>query len=233
MTRWPLLLPLPAVSTSPSRLRRSSSSIVTKSPLHHSSPASCRRAVHRRSAAPSITVHLPSRCPSPPITVVLSVHHCRARAIPCRREAVARCPSPPRSRHAVPHSRGAVAPSLAVEEPSRSRRAVHCHRGAVTPYYLTIKEPSAVWTDDSGHSSRPSKPLVVRLVVALPLLTPPPPIRRRLTLRPSPFVPLVCPASCPVSSLLTPPPPICQCLRLSSRRRLLLSRPYRASRPAG
>jgi hypothetical protein len=36
-----------------------------------------------------------------------------------------------------------------------------------------------------------------------------------------------------VSSLLTPPPPICQRLRLSSRRCLLLSRPSRASRPAG
>jgi hypothetical protein len=49
--------------------------------------------------------------------------------------------------------------------------------------YLTIKEPSAVSTDDSGHSSRPSKPLNVRLVVVLPLLTPPPPICRHLTLR--------------------------------------------------
>jgi hypothetical protein len=132
----------------------------------------------------------------------------------------------------------ALAPSLAVEEPSRrpspsrSRRAVHCRRGAVGPY-LTIKEPSAVSTDDSGHSSRPSKPLVVQLVVALPLLTPPPPICRRLSLRPSPFVPLVRPAGCPVSSLLTPPPPICRRLRLSSRRRLLLSRPSRASHPAG
>ena len=209
MTRWPLLLPPPAVSTSPSRSRRSSSPIVVKSPSRHSSPSSCRRAVHRRSAAPSITVHLPSRCPSPPIAVVLSVHRRRARAVPCRRGAVARRPSP-----------------------SRSRRAIHCCRGAVAPY-LTIKEPSAVSTDDSGHSSRPSKPLVVRLVVALPLLTPPPPICRRLSLRPSPFVPLVHPASCPVSSLLTPPPPICQRLRLSSRRCLLLSRPSRASRPAG
>ena len=206
MTRWPLLLPPPAVSRSPSRSRRSSSPIVVKSPSRHSSPSSCRRAVHRRSAAPSITVHSPSRCP---ITVVLSVHRCRARTVPCRRGAVARRPSP-----------------------SRSRRAIHCCRGAVAPY-LTIKEPSAVSTDDSGHSSRPSKPLVVRLVVVLPLLTPPPPICRRLSLRPSPFVPLVHPASCPVSSLLTPPPPICQRLRLSSRRRLLLSRPSRASRPAG
>ena len=57
-------------------------------------------------------------------------------------------------------------------------------------------------TDDSGHSSRPFKPLVVRLVVALPLLTPTPPICRRLSLRPSPFMPLVRPADCPVSLLL-------------------------------
>jgi hypothetical protein len=36
----------------------------------------------------------------------------------------------------------------------------------------------------------------------LPLLTPPPPICRRLSLRPSPFVHLVHPASCPLSRLL-------------------------------
>ena len=217
MTRWPLLLPPPAVSTSPSRSRRSSSSIVVKSPSRRSSPSSCRCVVHRRSAAPSITVHSPSRCPSPPIAVVLSVHRRRARAVPRRR--------------------GDDAPSLTVEEPlrrpspSRSRHAIHCRRGAVAPY-LTIKEPSAVSTDDSGHSSRPSKPLVVRLVVALPLLTPPPPICRRPSLRPSPFMPLVRPAGCPVSSLLTLPTPICRRLRLSLRRRLL-SHPSQASRPAG
>ena len=205
------------MSTSPSRSRRSSLSIVVKSPLHRSSPSSCRRTIHHRSAAPSITVHSPLGCPLPPIAVVLSVHRRRARAVPCRR--------------------GAVAPSLTVEEPlcrpspSRSRRAVHCRRGAVTPY-LIIKELSAVSTDNSGHSSRPSKPLV-RLVVTLPLLTPPPPICRRLSLRPSPFVPLVHPADCPISSLLTPPPPICRCLRLSSRRHLLFSCPSRASRLAG
>ena len=223
MTHWPLLLPPPAVSTLPLRLRRSSLFIVVKSPSHHSLPPSCcRHAVHRRSAAPSITIHLPSRCPSPPIAVVLSVH-CRAVEEPSR---------------AVPHRRGAVTPSLTVEEPlrrplpSRSRHAVHCRRGAVMPY-LTIKEPLAVSADDSGHSSHPSKPLVVWLVAVLPLLTPLPPICRRLSFWPSSFVPLVCPASCPVSSLLTPPPPICQRLRLSSRRRLLLSRPSRASCPAG
>jgi hypothetical protein len=138
--------------------------------------------------------------------------------------------------HAVPRRGGAVASSLTVEEPSRrpspsrSRRAVPHHRGAVAPY-LAIKEPSAVSSDDSGHSSRPSKPLVW-LVVALSLLTLPPPICRRPSLWPSPFVPLVRPAGCRVSLLLTPPPPICRRLRLSSCRRLL-SRPSQASRPAG
>ena len=43
MTCWPLLLPPPAVSTSPSLSRRSSSSIVAKSPSRRSSPSSCRR----------------------------------------------------------------------------------------------------------------------------------------------------------------------------------------------
>ena len=155
---------------------------------------------------------------------------------------VVRRPSPSRSRRAVPHRRGAVAPSLAVKEPS-----------AVAPY-LIIKEPLAVSTDNSGHSSRPSEPLV-RLVVTLPLLTPPPPICRRLSLRPSPFVPLVLLAGCPVSSLLicqrfplshravasschahlgplvrlvkaspllTPPPPICGIIESSQRSSLML-----------
>jgi hypothetical protein len=82
---------------------------------------------------------LPSRCPSPPITVVLSVHCHRARAVPCHRGAIARRPLLSRSRRTVPHRRGAVAPSLAVKEPSRrplpsrSRRAVphHHHQGAI------------------------------------------------------------------------------------------------------
>jgi len=78
-------------------------------------------------------------------------------------------------------------PSIAIKEPSCAvpRRqgacVVHCRRGAGAPY-LTIKEPSALSTDDSGHSSRPSQALV-RLVVALPLLTLPLPICRRLSLR--------------------------------------------------
>jgi hypothetical protein len=66
---------------------------------------------------------------------------------------------------AVPCHRGAVALSLTIQEPSRrpsllrSRCAVHCRRGAVAPY-LTVNEVSAMSADDSGHSSRPSKPLV-------------------------------------------------------------------------
>jgi hypothetical protein len=183
MPHWPLLLPPPAVSISPSRSRRFSSSIVVESPLRRPSPSSSRCAVHRRCAAPSITINLPSRRPSSPIAVVLLVHCRRARAIPRRQGAVARHPSPLRSHCAVHCHRGAVAPSLAIKEPShrplpsRSRCAVHCHRGAVAPY-LAIKEPPAMSTDDSGHSSRPSQ-----VVVALPLLTLPPPICRRLSLR--------------------------------------------------
>jgi len=141
MMHWPLLLPPPAVSTSPSRSCHSSSSIVVKSPSRNSSPSSCRRAVHCHSTALSITVYSPSRCPSPPIAVVLSVHCRRARAVPRRR--------------------GAVAPSLTVEEPSRrpspsrSRRAIHCRRGAFAPY-LTIKELSAVLTDDFATRLTPT-----------------------------------------------------------------------------
>ena len=159
-------------------------------------PPSCRRAVHCLRAAPSITVNLPSCCPSPPITVVLLVHRRRARAAPRRGGAVVRRPSLWRSRPAVP-----------------------CHQGAVAPA-IAVKEPSSVLTDDSGHSSCPSKPLV-RLVVVLPLLTPPPPICWRPSLWPLPFVPVVLPAGCRISLLLTPPSPICWCLRLSSRCHLL------------
>jgi hypothetical protein len=216
MTRWPLLLPPPAVSTSPSRSRRSSSSIVVKSPLRRSSPLSCRRAIHRRRAAPSITIHSESRCPSPPIAVVLSVHRRRACTVSYR-------PSPSRSHRAVPRRRGAVVPSIAVEEPSRCTLPSRINR----PCRLTTL---------ATHLAPPSSKPLVRLVDTLPLLTPPPP---PICLRPAPliaaiafFVPLVRPAGCPVSSLLTPPPPICRRLRLSLRRRLL-SRPSRASCPAG
>ena len=150
MPRWPLLLPPPAVSisTSPSRSRGSSSSIVIKveSPLcRPPSPSSCRHgcAVPRRCAAPSIILYSPLRRPSPPIAFVLSVHRRRARAV----EAPSRRPSP-----------------------SRSRCAVHCRRGAAC----------RLTTPATRHA--PPRPLV-RMVVALPLLTPPPSICRRLSLR--------------------------------------------------
>ena len=222
MTCWPLLL-LPRACAVPHR---------PLSSIHH-------RAVPRPRVAVAPSISIAPRRPSP------STHHC----------AVHRCPSPlslcsqsiaaalapslavEEPSRAVLCCQGSVALSLTVEEPScpplpsRSCRAVHCRRGAVAPY-LIIKEPSAVLTDNSGYSSCPSKPHVW-LVVTLPLLMPPPPICRRLSLRPLPFVPLVCPADYPVSLLLTPPPPICWRLRLSSRRHLLLSRPSRASRPAG
>ena len=69
--------------------------------------------------------------------------------------------------------------------------------------YLTIKEPFAVSTDDSGHSSRPSqasRPDGCRVAslhsAAFHLPVP--------LIAASPFVPLVRPAGCRVSSLLTP-----------------------------
>ena len=139
MPCWPLLLPPPAVSisTSPSRLRGSSSSIVieVESPSCRPSPSSCRRGrtIPCRRAVPSITLYSPSRRSSPPIAVVLSVHRRRARAVPRRR--------------------GAIAPSLAVKEPL-------CRP---LPYHA------------------PPWPLIW-MVVALPLLTPPPSICRCLSL---------------------------------------------------
>ena len=109
MPRWRLLLSPPAVSTSPlrSRLPRRPSS----SSHHHAIPR------HRVAVAPSTAV-APHR-PSP------SIHH----------HAVHRRPSPLFSRSIA----AALALSLAVEEPSRrplpsrSRRAVPCRRGAVAP----------------------------------------------------------------------------------------------------
>ena len=187
MPRWPLLLPLPAVSTStsPSRSPGSSSSIVVESPSHRPSPSSCHRGctVPCCCAAPSITLNLPLRRTLPLIAVVLSVHRRHAHAVPRQRGAVAPSlavkeplchplPSPLRSHRAVPCRQGAAAPSLTVEEPlrhplpSRSRRAVPCHQGLTTP----------------ATCHAPPRPLV-RMVVALPLLTPPPTIFRRLSLR--------------------------------------------------
>jgi len=156
--------------------------------------------VHRRrvTITPSLAVELPlqSRRPSssrralhhPQFAIARSIaahHHCALGPLPlCLHH-----PLQSRSRFAVPRRQGAVAPSLAVKEPlrrpslpSRSHCSVHCHQGAVAPY-LAIKEPSAVSTDDSGHSSRPPPRPLVPMVVALPLLTPPPSICGHLSLR--------------------------------------------------
>ena len=97
----------------------------------------------------------------------------------------------------------------------------------------SIPPPRTVSTDNSGHSSRPThascragcrvaSPHAAASHLPAPLIAA------------SPFVPLVRPAGCHVSSLLTLPHPICQRPRLSSlSRHRLLSRPSQASHPAG
>ena len=133
MTRWPLLLPPSAVLTSPLRSRRSSSSIVVKSPSRHSSPSSCCRAVHRRSAcrpSPSIR-HRAVHCHLSPLCSLSRSHHALSLAVEepsCR-------PSPSRSCRAAPRRRGAIAPSIAIEEPScrTSPSRSHCPCRLTTP----------------------------------------------------------------------------------------------------
>jgi len=219
MPRWPLLLLLPAVSTSTS---------LTRFLIVHR-----RRVTIAPSLAVKLPLSLPSRCtlhhpqfvivPSPPIAVVLSVHHRRARAVPRANEEPSRRPLPSRSRRAVHCCRhqGAIAPSLAVKEPSRrpspsrSHRAVPRRQGSVAPSIaVAVEEPSravphrrgavapsiAVAIEEPSRRTSPSRshrpcllttpatchapprPLV-RMVVALPLLMPPPSIFRRLSLR--------------------------------------------------
>jgi hypothetical protein len=133
MPCWPLLLPPPAVSTStstlPSRSRGSSPSVVVESPLCYG------RAFPRHHAAPSITLNLPSRRPSP-----LCSWSIAAALVPC----------------------------LAVEEPSRRTSPSRSRR------------PCRLTTPATRHT--PPRPLI-RMVVALPLLTPPPSICRCLSLR--------------------------------------------------
>jgi hypothetical protein len=106
MPRWPIALTAGRVDIAIA-LAPSLSSIVVESPSCRPSPSSCRRAVHRHCTTPSITVNSPSRRPSPPIRCALGVSPPHSR-----------CPLPSRSRHAVHCCRGAVAPSLVVEEPS-------------------------------------------------------------------------------------------------------------------
>ena len=209
---WPLSLPPPAVLTLPSR-----SCHVELLPRH---PSPSRRAIHHCQVAivPSITAH---RCcalsPSPS-------HSC--------------CPSPSRSH--PPHR----------PLPSRSRHVIHCRREAFVlslfveelsprPLPLTIEEPSCC-PSPSGHR-RPCQGAALTLVGAVTNIR----HSSRPTQASCPAGLLRClssrhrlssagtshcgityrasrPAGCRVSSLLTPPPPICRCLRLSSRRRLLV-----------
>jgi hypothetical protein len=79
-----------------------------------------------------------------------------------------RHPSPSRSHRAVSPRRGAVAPSIAVEEPSRRTSPSRSRR------------PCRLTTPATRHA--PPRPLV-RMVAALPLLIPPPSICRHLSLR--------------------------------------------------
>jgi hypothetical protein len=134
--------------------------------------------------------------------------------------------------------------------PSRSRHVIHCRREAFVlslfveelsprPLPLTIEEPSCC-PSPSGHrrpcqgaaltlvgavtnirhSSRPTQAScpagLLRCLSSRHRLSSVGTSHCRITYRASR------PAGCRVSSLLTPPPPICRCLRLSSRRRLLV-----------
>ena len=109
MPRWPFALTAGRVDIAIALVPSSSSIVVVvKSPSRRPSPSSCRRAVHRHCATPSIAVNSPSRRPSPPIRCALGLSPLHLR-----------CPLPSRSHHAVHGRRGAVAPSLAVEEPLR------------------------------------------------------------------------------------------------------------------
>ena len=169
---------------------RSSSSIVVESPSYRPSPSSCRCgcAVPCCRATPSITLYSPSRCPSTPVAVVLSVHHRRARAIPRRR--------------------GAIAPSLTAEEPlrrplpSKSRVLTDDSGHSSRPFQASHPDGCCVASPHSAafHLPEPfiaASPFVPLVRPAgccvLSLLTPPPPIcrhhclswRRRLLSRPS------------------------------------------------
>jgi hypothetical protein len=128
-----LLLPPPAVSisTSPSRSRGSSSSIVMSLRSSH------HRAVPRRRVGRALHHPLFTIAPS-----IAAHRFCALGPSPPR----SRRPTPSRSHRAVPRRQGAVAPSIAV----------------------------------THHA--PPRPLIW-MVATLPLLTPPPSICRRLSLR--------------------------------------------------
>jgi len=110
MPRWRLSLPPPAAPTSPSRSRRSSSSIAIESPLCRPLPSSCRRVVHHRQVAItlSIVIH----------------HHCTCGLLPLR-SRYSSSSIPVKSLSSIP-SPSIVVESIAVEWPSRSPLPLSC-----------------------------------------------------------------------------------------------------------
>jgi hypothetical protein len=184
MPRWPLLIPPPAVSksTSPSRSRGSLLSILVKSPSCRPSPSSrrhgrtvpCRRvaiavvpslAIAPRPPSPSICHRAIHRRPSPLCSRSIAAALAQSLAI----EEPLRRPLPSRS-HRVIHCRrcqGAIAPSLAVEEPSRRPSPSRSRRAAVRCCCRQFS-PSRSRRPAGCHASL--------------LLTPTPPICRRLRL---------------------------------------------------
>ena len=152
-----------------------------KLPLRSGRPSPLCRALHQSQFVimPSIAAHCCCALgPLPP-----RLHHPSSsrthRAVHCRRhQEQSHCPST-----------------------LRSHCTVHCLQGAVAPY-LTIKEPSAVSSANSGHSSPPSQascpdgchvasPHAATFHLPAPLIAA------------SPIVPLVHPAGRRVSLLLT------------------------------
>ena len=147
----------------------------------------------RVTIAPSLAVELPSRRPSPsrrtihhrPVSIVTSIAFYRRFALGPLPSS-SRCPSPSRSRRTIHCHRGAVVLSLTIEElsrrplPPRSRRAVSRRHRAIG----RVNGPPSQWPESSPTFVTrhvPPRPRL-RLVVALPLLTSPPPICQRLSL---------------------------------------------------
>jgi len=126
---------------------------------------------------PSLTVKLPLRShhPSPlrralhhPLFAIAPsiAAHCRCALSPL--PPCLRRPLPLRSRRTISHRPGAVAPPIAIEEPPRRTLPSRSRR------------PCRLTTPATRHA--PPRPLVW-MVVTLPLLTPPPSICQRLSLR--------------------------------------------------
>ena len=171
MPCWPLLLPPPAVR------HRHHAHMVS----HRPSSSSHHRAVPRRHVAARVMLSLAiAPCPPSPSICHRAVHRCPSRlcfrsiataltpSLAVKEPLCRPLPSPLRSHCAVPCRKGAVVPSIAIEEQSRRTSPLRSRR------------PCRLTTPATRHA--PPRPLV-RMVVALPLLTPPPSICRRLSLR--------------------------------------------------